>query len=145
MVRGIAARHGRNGLERPRLRGRGCPFNKTGTDMQNKRFKQADREALITLGVYGFFFLWWTLFAFGLGSGDPEQYTYVLGMPAWFFYSCVLGYPVVSVLLWIVIKRTFTDMPLDASTNDPAGETGGAGQHAPGSGPETAARPKEGL
>ena len=81
--------------------------------MENKRYKQADREALIALGVYAFFFLWWTLFAFGLGSGDPEHYTYILDMPAWFFYSCVLGYPVVTVLLWVVIRVAFSDMPLD--------------------------------
>ncbi len=92
--------------------------------MENKRFKQADREALIALGVYGFFFLWWTLFAFVPGSGDPELYSYVFGMPAWFFYSCVLGYPVVSVLLWVVIKATFSDMPLDAP--DHAGQEGDA-------------------
>ena len=85
--------------------------------MENKRYKQADREALIALGVYVFFFLWWTLFAFGLGSGDPEHYTYVLGMPAWFFYSCVLGYPVVTVLLWVVIRVAFSDMPLDSLQN----------------------------
>lgn len=89
--------------------------------MLNKRFKQADREALITLGLYGFFFLWWTLFAFGLGSGDPEGYSYVFGLPAWFFYSCVLGYPVMTLLLWVVIRRFFSDMPLD----DPEDETAG--------------------
>lgn len=82
--------------------------------MKNKRFRQADREALITLGVYAFFFLWWTIFAFGLGNGDPEQYSYVFGMPSWFFYSCVLGYPVVTAVLWFVIRKTFVDMPLDA-------------------------------
>lgn len=81
--------------------------------MANKRYKQADREALITLGIYLFFFLWWTLFAFGLGSGNPEDYSYVLGLPAWFFYSCVLGYPVVSLLLWLVVRRFFKDIPLD--------------------------------
>ena len=83
--------------------------------MKNKRFKQANREALITLGVYVFFFLWWTLFAFSLGTGDPEQYTYVFGFPAWFFYSCILGYPVVAVLLWVVLRIFFVDMPLDVS------------------------------
>lgn len=81
--------------------------------MANKRYRQADREALITLGVYVFFFLWWTFFAFGLGGGDPEEYSYVMGMPAWFFYSCVAGYPVVTFVLWIVLKLFFKDMPLD--------------------------------
>ena len=76
-------------------------------------FRQADREALITLGLYVFVFVWWTVFAFGLGSGDPDEYSYVFGLPAWFFYSCVLGYPVMSLLLWIVVRRFFADIPLD--------------------------------
>ncbi len=75
--------------------------------------RQADREALITLGLYGFFFLWWLAFAFGLGSGSPEEYTYVLGLPAWFFWSCVVGYPVICLLLWIVVRRCFAEVPLE--------------------------------
>lgn len=89
--------------------------------MNNKRYRQADREALITLGVYAFFFLWWTVFAFGLGGGDPEKYSYVLGMPSWFFYSCVLGYPVVAVVLWVVIRLFFVEMPLDDPIDDKSG------------------------
>ena len=78
-----------------------------------KAFRQADREALITLGLYAFFFVWWTVFAFVLGSGDPEEYSYVWGLPAWFFYSCVLGYPVMTLILWVVVRRFFVDIPLD--------------------------------
>ena len=89
------------------------------TNLRN-RFKQADREAWMTLCMYVFFFLWWTLFAFGLGSGSPDEYSYVLGFPSWFFFSCVLGYPVVTLLLWIVLRRYFVDMPLD--TDDTSSE-----------------------
>ena len=81
----------------------------------NKIFKQADREAYITLGLYVFFFLWWALFAFGRGLGDPEEYSYVFGLPAWFFYSCVAGYPVVTLILWLVVRNFFADIPLDVS------------------------------
>lgn len=97
--------------------------------MSNKRYKQADREALITLGVYAFFFLWWTVFAFGLGGGDPENYSYVLGMPSWFFYSCVLGYPVVAVILWAVIRLFFVEMPLGGGNGHTAerGEVSASG------------------
>lgn len=84
----------------------------------SKAFKQADREAYITLGLYVFFFLWWTLFAFGLGTGDPEEYSYVFGLPAWFFYSCVAGYPVVTLILWVVVRKFFADIPLDASQEE---------------------------
>lgn len=85
--------------------------------MANKRYKQADKEALITLGMYLFFFLWWTLFAFGLGSGDPAEYSYVFGLPAWFFYSCVLGYPVAALLLWAVVRLFFKDVSLEPGRN----------------------------
>ena len=85
------------------------------------RFKQADREALITLGLYVFFFLWWAAFALGMGAGNPEKYSYVLGMPAWFFFSCVLGYPLITLLLWFAVRRWFADVPLDGET-DNAGE-----------------------
>ena len=81
-------------------------------------FRQADREAYITLGLYALFFLWWTVSAFGLGSGDPEEYSYVFGLPAWFFYSCVAGYPLVTLILWFVIRKFFADIPLDASEMD---------------------------
>lgn len=90
--------------------------------MKNKRYRQANREALITLGIYLFFFLWWTLFAFGLGSGNPEDYSYIFGLPAWFFYSGVLGYPVVSLLLWVVVRRFFVDMPLDSVDEEQKGQ-----------------------
>ncbi|WP_077071559.1 YhdT family protein [Mailhella massiliensis] len=87
-----------------------------------KAFRQADREALITLGLYVFFFVWWTAFAFGLGSGDVEDYGYVFGLPEWFFYSCVLGYPVMTLILWGVVRRFFADIPLDEPEDGRDGE-----------------------
>lgn len=91
-------------------------------EYMRKAFRQADREALITLGLYVFFFVWWTVFAFGLGSGDVEEYEYVFGLPEWFFYSCVLGYPVMTLILWVVVRRFFADIPLDEPDNGRDGE-----------------------
>ena len=34
-------------------------------------------------------------------------------MPDWFFYSCVLGYPVACLLVWGLVRFFFKDMPLD--------------------------------
>ncbi|MFD1606774.1 YhdT family protein [Oceanobacillus luteolus] len=73
----------------------------------------ANREALIGIGLALFNFIWWFGFAYGLGSKDPSEYTYILGFPAWFFYSCVLGFIVMVVILIIVIKKFFVDVPLD--------------------------------
>ncbi|WP_147820779.1 YhdT family protein [Salidesulfovibrio onnuriiensis] len=85
---------------------------------QDRRFRQADREALLALGAYALYFVWWYVFAYGLGEGDPEQYTYVWGLPAWFFYSCIVGYPLITVLLWAVVRLFFREMPLDAEDPD---------------------------
>lgn len=79
------------------------------------RFVQADREALWALAAYALYFLWWYLTAYGLGDGDPSGYGYTLGMPDWFFYSCVLGYPVACLLVWGLVRLCFKDMPLDAA------------------------------
>lgn len=77
------------------------------------RFKVANREALIGLGLVIFNFIWWYGFAYGLGSKDPSEYTYVFGLPAWFFNSCVLGFIIMSLLVTIIVKIWFVEVPLD--------------------------------
>jgi uncharacterized membrane protein YhdT len=92
---------------------------------KNKRFAQANKEAWLTLGLYALYFLWWYGFAYGLGSGDPKEYGYILGFPAWFFFSCIAGCPVLTFALWAVLRKYFRDIPLDAQLNGPAsGEHG---------------------
>ena len=85
----------------------------------DRRFPQADREAWITLALYGLYFVWRYVCAYGLGGGDPEGYSYVFGFPAWFFYGCVLGYPVLTLLLWLVVRCCFKDLSLEAEEETP--------------------------
>ena len=75
--------------------------------------RQANREALISLALYGIFFLWWYFSAYGAGDADPQSYSYVWGFPSWFFYSCIVGYIGISVLVWIVVRVFFREIPLD--------------------------------
>lgn len=87
-----------------------------GFTMKKKRehaFKIAHREAKIGVALVIFNFLWWFGFAYGLGNDDPTNYTYVLGFPAWFFYSCVLGFVVMAVLVIVCVKFLFKDVPFD--------------------------------
>jgi len=77
------------------------------------RFKIANREALIGVGLVIFNFVWWFAFAYGLGSKDPSEYTYIFGLPAWFFYSCVLGFVVMSLLVIIIVKKFFVEVPFE--------------------------------
>jgi len=79
----------------------------------NYRFKIANREALIGVGLVIFNFVWWFAFAYGLGSKDPSEYTYIFGLPAWFFYSCVLGFVVMGLLVIIIVKKFFVEVPFE--------------------------------
>ena len=81
--------------------------------MKDQRFKIAHKEALIGVGLVIINFAIWYGFAYGLGSGDPKEYTYVLGFPAWFFYSCIAGTVFMIVLVWLVMKLFFTEVPFE--------------------------------
>lgn len=60
------------------------------------RFRIAHREALIGLGLAIINFIIWYGFAYGLGSKNPSEYTYVFGFPAWFFIAVSL-----DLSLWL--------------------------------------------
>lgn len=75
--------------------------------------KIGNREALIGVGLFVFNFVWWFAFAYGLGSKNPSEYSYVFGFPAWFFYSCVLGVIIMSILVFIIVKVFFKDVPFE--------------------------------
>ncbi len=77
------------------------------------RFKVANREALIGCALALFNFIWWFGFAYGLGSKPPEEYTYIFGFPAWFFWSCIVGVFVIIFLVIIVVKFVLKDVPFD--------------------------------
>ena len=79
----------------------------------DKRFAIANREALFCLLLTIANFIWWYGFAYGLGSGPVEKFTYIMGLPAWFFLSCVAGFPIFAVLAWLMVRFFFTDIPLD--------------------------------
>ena len=85
---------------------------------QDWRYAQANKEALISLGMFVLYFVWWYACAYGLGEGDPAEYTYIFGMPSWFFWSSIAGYPIISLLLWLLVHYVFKDMPLDDEGTD---------------------------
>jgi len=80
---------------------------------KDNRFKIAHREAIIGCILVIINFVWWYGFAYGLGSKDPEQYTYVLGFPAWIFYSLIVGTLLMIILVTIVAKFILVDIPLE--------------------------------
>ncbi|MBD8032869.1 YhdT family protein [Solibacillus sp. Sa1YVA6] len=81
--------------------------------VQDKRFKIAHKEALIGVVLVIINFSIWYGFAYGLGSGNPLQYKYVLGFPAWFFYSCIAGTVFMIICIWLAMKLFFKDISLE--------------------------------
>lgn len=69
------------------------------------------------LGLYLLFFVWWYASAYGFGD-DPAEYNYILGFPEWFFYSCIVGYIGISVLLWICVSFFFTEIDLNEGEDE---------------------------
>jgi uncharacterized membrane protein YhdT len=86
---------------------------KSREGQQDKRFKIAHREALIGIILVLINFIWWYGFAYGLGSAKVEQYSYIFGLPAWFFYSCILGFIVMIILVTFTVKFLFKDVSFE--------------------------------
>jgi len=79
---------------------------------QDARFTIAHREAWIGVGIAVFNFIWWYGFAYGFGSKPISQYHYIWGFPAWFFYSCIIGFIIVTGLVIVIVLFIFKDIPL---------------------------------
>lgn len=82
------------------------------------RFKIAHKEAWIGVGLVIIHFLWWYGFAYGLGKKPVEEYSYIIGFPAWFFYSCVLGFLIMILLVSVTVKFLFKDIPFDEEAGE---------------------------
>ncbi|TCP28773.1 putative membrane protein YhdT [Scopulibacillus darangshiensis] len=96
--------------------------NQSGKLLVDPRYKIANREAIIGIILAVINFIWWFAFAFGLGSKKVADYHYVMGLPAWFFYSCVVGFIVITILLIVAVKFLFKEIPLDDMPDQDRGD-----------------------
>ncbi|WLR47471.1 YhdT family protein [Halobacillus litoralis] len=81
--------------------------------MEDPRYKIANKEALIGTALVIVNFILWYGFAYGLGSGPVEEYDYIFGFPAWFFYSCIAVTVLIFLLVILAVKFLFKEVPLD--------------------------------
>jgi len=88
--------------------------------IEDPRYKQCNKEAILGLGLGLLNLVWWFVWGYGLGSGSPDNYTYVLGFPLWFFMSCIVGAVLFTILAIIMVVRYFKDMPLGEITEEEA-------------------------
>ncbi|WP_226654990.1 YhdT family protein [Pseudalkalibacillus hwajinpoensis] len=77
------------------------------------RYRIANREALIGVVLVIINFILWYGFAYGFGSKPVDEYSYVFGLPAWFFYSCILGTVIVLTLVVFAVVFLFKEVPFD--------------------------------
>ncbi|QIZ10560.1 YhdT family protein [Priestia megaterium] len=91
---------------------------KKSSNPLDKRFKIAHREALIGIILVLINFIWWYGFAYGLGSAKVEQYSYIYGLPAWFFYSGILGFIVMVILVIFAVRVLFKDVPFEVEEGE---------------------------
>lgn len=76
------------------------------------RFKVCVKELLISFGVFVVFAAVMLFVVFVVGGGDPQQYTYILGMPAWYFWVFVVC-AVTAVAVSIILDKFFQHMSLE--------------------------------
>lgn len=75
-----------------------------------QRFKQANKEARLSLMLTFIYLLAWLITAYFLPSSIG-----ITGLPLWFEISCILV-PIGFILAcWLVIKFKFKNMSLDAN------------------------------
>jgi len=86
--------------------------------MPDYRFKVADRESLALILLFLLYVFWWAFFAYVFGSRPVEDYSYIFGFPDWFFFSCIVSWPLFSTLLYILVRKFFVEVPLEAYVED---------------------------
>lgn len=74
---------------------------------------QIKKEVILSIALYAAFFIWWYMTGYGIAAtGTPETYTYIFGLPMWFFLSCIVGYVLFSIATIVVVKKFFKDFDL---------------------------------
>ncbi len=92
--------------------------NNKNTYIEDPRYKQCNREALMGFGLGILNLTWWFAWGYGLGSKPVAKYSYILGFPTWFFISCIAGSILFSILTVIMINKYFKDMSLEALSEE---------------------------
>lgn len=92
------------------------PIEPIATDFEeDPRYRVANREALWGVSYWAAFTVVVSGIAWLLGGNrDADELDFVLGFPAWFFWSCLVATVVLSLVPIIIVRRYFRDLPLTA-------------------------------
>lgn len=79
----------------------------------DERFIIAKKEMLITFAVQISFTLIMIFTAYTVGNGDPKDYTYIMGMPSWWFY-CLAITIVFLGIIYILTSKVYKNVSVEA-------------------------------
>lgn len=80
---------------------------------EKEKNRQIKKEAKLSVVMYVVFFVWWYVTGYGIAEkGTPETYTYVMGLPMWFFLSCIVGYILFAIATVVVVTKFFKNFDL---------------------------------
>ncbi|MGH3097691.1 MAG: DUF997 family protein [Streptosporangiales bacterium] len=83
------------------------------TFAEDPRYAVSWRELWISVAYWAGFSAAVVLVAWLLGGGKKAtEIEFVLGFPAWFFWSSIVCSLAFSIVPYFLVKRWFTDMPL---------------------------------
>lgn len=92
---------------------------------EDPRYRVSVREARIVIAYWVVFTVVLTAIAWGIGGNrSADEITFVLGMPAWFFWSAVVAGFVLSLVPMFLVRSMFTEVPLDVDPEAPASADG---------------------
>lgn len=80
------------------------------------RFKIAGKESVIIVVYWVLYAAWTYLFAYLGTLTPPEEYSFILGFPSWYFWAC-LGAGFVFPIIGIFIATRIDDCPLSPWTD----------------------------
>ena len=73
---------------------------------EDPRFKTCKKEALTVIGFWSLFVALTLIIMYTIGVKDPTEYTYVCGLPLWFFLVCLLILGCIGAVFFICLLYT---------------------------------------
>lgn len=81
----------------------------------DRRYRQANKEALVAFLYWVVYLVLTSVVALGLGLNKPaEDIDFILGFPAWFFYSAGAVLVILCILPYFLVRFFYRDYSLDA-------------------------------
>ncbi|NLC12381.1 MAG: YhdT family protein [Firmicutes bacterium] len=78
----------------------------------DKRFVIAKKEMLITFIVQLCYTFLMLIVAYATGKGDPKNYSFIMGMPAWWFYALLIT-ALFLILIYYIITKVFVPVSVE--------------------------------